>query len=72
MGNNGQSIKEWKISNYLNKHNIHKEDIGMQQIIMNSFVNERGVDNDANWKEKVDYIQNHFGLFTQYAQNNWK
>jgi hypothetical protein len=68
----GITTEEWKIRNYLNKHNIYKDDGGMQQIIINSFYNERGGDNESEWKEKLNYVHNHFGLFAQYAQNNWK
>lgn len=63
---------EWGIKNYLNKHNIYANNSDMQTIIINSFYNQRGGDNEAPWKEKILYTQEHFGLFAQYAQNQWK
>lgn len=63
---------EWQLRNYLNKHDICKDDRVMQSIIINSFYGERGGDNENSWKEKVTYCSSHFGLFAQYANNNWK
>jgi len=47
----------------------------MQTIIINSFYCERvksKSSNDDDWSIKLNYVNNHFGLFCQYAQNNWK
>lgn len=63
---------EYGIKNYLNKHNIYKGNNDMQAVIINSFIVERGVGIDESWLYKLNFIQNHFGLFAQYAQNNWK
>ena len=64
--------QEFGIINYLDKHEIHKGNHQMQSVIINSFCIERGVDNDSNWSEKVNCVNRHFGLFCQYANNNWK
>jgi len=64
--------EEYAIKNYLNKHNIYKDNSDMQTIIINSFYNERTNNNDAKWIDKLKYTHSHFGLFCQYAQNNWK
>ena len=69
---------EWRLRNYLDKHGIHKGNGDMQTIIINSFYNEhnekkrRIFSNDDDWNKKLKYVQEHFGLFAQYAQNNWK
>ena len=74
----GVSTGEWRLRNYLDKHNIYKGDAGMQTIIINSFYNEHNKKkgrlnvNDDHWNKKLKYIGEHFGLFAQYAQNNWK
>jgi len=70
--NNSMKKDEFAIKNYLNKHNIYKDQSDMQTIIINSFYNQRGNDNDDEWEDKITYVQNHFGLFCQYAQNEWK
>lgn len=74
----GISTEEWRLRNYLDKHEIHKGNGDMQTIIINSFYNEhnekkgrRNV-NDDEWKDKLKYVNEHFGLFAQYANNNWK
>ncbi len=64
--------EEYGIKNYLNKHNIYKDDSDFQTVIINSFYNERGGDNDNSWKTKVKYVKEHFGKFCMYAHNNWK
>lgn len=72
------SAIEWSLKNYLNKHNIHKDNKDMQTVIINSFYNEHNAKkgefmvNDDEWPIKIRYVQSHFGLFAQYAQNNWK
>lgn len=63
---------EYSIKNYLNKHDIYKDNSDMQDVIINSFYAERGQSNDDYWHDKITYISTHFGLFAQYAQNNWK
>ena len=63
---------EYALKNYLNKHSIYKDNSNMQTIIINSFYNSRVGNNDADWNDKLNYTNNHFGLFCQYAQNNWK
>lgn len=74
----GVSTAEWRLRNYLDKHNICKEDDDMQTIIINSFYNEHNAKkgrtdvNDDEWKDKLKYVTEHFGMFAQYAQNNWK
>lgn len=74
----GISTDEWRLINYLNKHGIYKDNLTMQEIIINSFYNQHNRDrgrsdvNDNEWKDKLKYVQNHFGLFAQYAHNNWK
>ena len=64
---------EYALKNYLNKHDIYKDNLDMQTVIINSFYNDR-IDNgnDDNWNVKLKYTNDHFGLFCQYAQNNWK
>lgn len=62
---------EWALKNYLNKHEIYKDNEEMQNIIINSFVNERGASNDLDWVQKCIVAQKNFGLFCQYA-NSWK
>jgi len=74
----GVSTEEWRLKNYLDKHNIYKGEGGLQTIIINSFYNEHNerkgrLDvNDNEWKDKLKYTLEHFGSFAQYAQNNWK
>lgn len=63
---------EWTLKNYLDKHGIYKGNNDMQTVIINSFYAERGMDNDDEWKDKLKYVNDHFGLFAQYANNNWK
>lgn len=65
---------EWGLKNYLNKHNIYRDDSDMQTIIINSFYNDYSFEgtNEDPWKEKILFTQEHFGKFAQYAQNNWK
>ena len=67
---------EFSLKNYLDKHGIYKGDSDMQTIIINSFYNEHNKKaasaNDEEWKEKLLYVQKHFGSFAQYANNNWK
>jgi hypothetical protein len=63
---------EFAIKNYLDKHYIYKGNSDMQTIIINSFYCECDKNNEDNWIDKLKYTQNHFGLFCQYAQNNWK
>ena len=69
---------EFSIKNYLNKHGIYKDNSDMQTIIINSFYNELNAKqgrydvNDDEWGFKLNFTHNHFGLFCQYAQNNWK
>ena len=66
---------EYALKNYLNKHSIYKDNSNMQTIIINSFYCERvksKSSNDDDWSIKLNYVNNHFGLFCQYAQNNWK
>lgn len=69
---------EWKIKNYLDNHNIYKGNSDMQTIIINSFYNQHNEDkgrcglNGNSWKEKLKYVNEHFGMFAQYANNNWK
>ena len=71
------TTNEWRIKNYLDKHEIYKDNSDMQTIIINSFYNEHNEKrgrtdvNDDEWKDKLIYVQKHFGLFTQYA-NTWK
>lgn len=43
----------------------------MQTIIINSFFNQYGGDNNAPWKEKLLVCNENFGRFAQYA-NTWK
>lgn len=62
---------DWSIRNYLIKHGIYADNSDMQTIIMNSYFNQMGGDNDTEWKDKIAYIGNHFGKFCQYAQG-WK
>ena len=62
---------EWRIRNYLFKNGIHPTDKNMQTIIINSFIAE-ATDEELDWKGKLNYIQQHFGAFAMYAQNNWK
>jgi hypothetical protein len=66
------STTEFALKNYLNKHNIYKGNDDMQTIIINSFYNESGGNNNDEWINKINHCQNHFGTFCQYAQNNWK
>lgn len=69
---------EWKLKNYLNKHEIYKGDSSMQTVIINSFYDQHNAEkgrhgtNQDPWKKKLLYVDNHFGLFAQYAQNEWK
>jgi|GEM_PF-3090329 len=68
----GASGLEWKLKNYLHINDIYKGNNDMQTIIINSFFNQYGGDNDAPWKEKLLVVNENFGRFAQYAQNNWK
>jgi hypothetical protein len=68
----GASKLEWKLKNYLHLNDIYKGNNDMQTIIINSFLNQYGGDNDAPWKEKLLVINENFGRFAQYAQNHWK
>ena len=58
---------EWRIRNYLFKNDIYPKDYIMQTIIINSFGDET-----LEWKEQIAYINQNFGAFAMYAQNNWK
>lgn len=62
--NSSVQSKEWGIKNYLEKHGITVD----YHIIISSFVDNP----DMNWKDKILYTQEHFGLFAQYAHNNFK
>lgn len=64
---------EFALKNYLNKHNIYKDNSDMQTVIINSFYNSNFIEtsNDDNWNIKLELVNKHFGLFCQYAQNNW-
>ena len=70
----GINKTEFAVKNYLNKHNIIKGNSNFQTVIINSFYCEKlGKEaNEHDWKRKLLYVTNHFGLFCQYAQNNWK
>lgn len=78
MKTKGVSTAEWKLRNYLDKHNIYKGNRGMQTIIINSFYNQHNSDqgrenvNDTKWKDKLEYVHKHFGLFAQDVNNTWK
>lgn len=63
---------EWRLKNYLHLNDIYKGNNDMQTIIINSFFVQYGGDNDAPWKEKLLVVNENFGKFAQYAQNNWK
>jgi len=67
----GYTKSFYGIKEYLDKHEIYKGDVGMHEIIINSFYNQRGGDNDDSWNKKTEYAQRYFGLFAQYA-NTWK
>lgn len=54
---------------YLN--DIYRDNNDMQTIIINSFVNECGLDNDADWAFKLAHCNENFGKFAAYAQS-WK
>lgn len=69
---NGVSKQEWQLKNYLHLNNIYRGNNDMQTIIINSFFTQYGGDNNAPWKEKVLVVNENFGRFAQYAQNNWK
>lgn len=68
---NGLSKPEWKLKNYLHINDIYKGNDDMQTIIINSFFNQYGGDNDAPWREKLLVCNENFGRFAQYA-NTWK
>ena len=64
---------EWGIRNYMTKHNIYPNNPDIHMVIINSFINTRFSNlEDIEWRDRIKYIQSHFGLFAQYAQNNWK
>lgn len=67
----GVSKEEWKLKNYLHLNNIYKGNNDMQTIIINSFFNQHGGDNNAPWKEKLLVCNENFGRFAQYA-HTWK
>jgi hypothetical protein len=67
----GMNKTEWRLRNYLHLNDIYKGNNDMATIIINSFFNERGGDNNADWKDKVAYCDTHFGKFAQYA-HTWK
>lgn len=52
-------------------NDIYRGNNGMQTIIINSFFNQRGGDNEMEWADKLAYCNEHFGKFAQYAQT-WK
>lgn len=68
------TIAESGLKNYLNKHNIHKDDSDMQTIIINSFYNQHkyNADNNAKWSEKIAHCQRYFGSFSHYVMTEWK
>lgn len=68
----GASKQEWRLKNYLHLNDIYKGNNDMQTIIINSFFVQHGGDNEISWKAKVFMVNENFGLFAQYAQNNWK
>lgn len=68
----GVSTIEWRLKNYLHKNDIYRNNNDMQTIIINSFFNENGGSNEAQWAEKLKYADDNFGKFAMYAQNNWK
>lgn len=63
---------EWKLKNYLHVNQIYRDNNDMQTIIINSFYNQCGLNNDDGWKAKLKFADENFGKFAQYAQNNWK
>lgn len=63
---------EWKLKNYLHINDIYKGNNDMQTIIINSFYNQYGGNNNDDWKDKLFIVNDNFGLFAQYAQNQWK
>lgn len=63
---------EYALMNYLNINNIYRGDIGMQRIIINSFFNQSGGNNNITWSAKLKVVHDKFGKFCQYAHNNWK
>ena len=67
----GASALEWKLKNYLHLNDIYKGNNDMHTIIINSFYNQYGGDNNAPWKEKLLVANENFGRFAQYAQT-WK
>lgn len=63
---------EYGLRNYLHVNGIYPDNNDMHTIIINSFYNHFGGNNDDEWVEKVKVVHAHFGKFCQYAQNNWK
>lgn len=68
----GVSKIEYRLKNYLHLNNIKRGEDGMQTIIINSFWVNSGGDNDAEWRDKLEFANKHFGKFAMYSQNNWK
>lgn len=77
MAKSTQAV-EWALRNYLNKHDIYKDNKDMQIVIINSFYNQHNHEkkrfdvNDNTWSIKVKYVNEHFGKFAMYAHNEWK
>lgn len=63
---------EYRLRNYLHLNDIYPDNNDMHTIIINSFYNQYGGNNDDDWQHKVNVASTHFGKFCQYAQNNWK
>lgn len=68
----GVSKEEYRLRNYLHLNDIQKGKSDMAGLIINSFFLINGGANHLQWSAKVKWVYSNFGMFCQYAQNNWK
>lgn len=70
---NGVTKEEYRIKNYLHLNDIQRGNNLAQTVIIHTFFNlKSGLPSDTPWKEKLKFINERFGKFAMYAQNNWK
>lgn len=65
------SKEEIELRNFLKEHDVYGDDSDMQEIILNSFYNQLGMNNDDSWKKKIKFISGNSGSFKKYALQYW-
>ena len=67
-----KSEAEIKLNKWLDEHLIYPRDYDSQCVVVNSFYEEAGLDNDDEWENKINYASGHFGLFQSYVDDAWR